>query len=819
MNSERHQQLKAIFEELLAAPPEAREKVLQRRCSGDSALEAEIRGMFAEVDTVGISDFSPVDRPNEQAFAGGDRTTFPPGTILAGRFRIEGFLGSGGMGQVWEAFDTELCERVAIKTIRPEIAADPGIVARFKREVLNARRVTHRNVCRIYDFFVHATPSGNVPFLTMHLLRGETLSELLCRGTPSQSLARRILEDCVAALAAAHRENLIHGDFKPGNVMLVPGRKNGELQAIVTDFGLARYVAEATGRTVSSFGMAGTPAYMAPEQIQGHVLTPAADIYALGIVICETLTGRRPMDGGLELLPMNWRHIVRKAIDPNPARRSSASAIFDTSHRRLRFLLLAVIFLVAMAAFVVRGRISRQPQTIAVLPFVEESGGIQDHYFGEELSDEIIAALSRVSALSVIARNSSSGVDSNLDWRRAAQQLHARYLVTGSVRFVDNEVQTVAQLIDPSNNRILWSQTFERDRAQTAMLHGEIAREVSAHLGLQTNDVQLAVFGLRPPPEAAIDPYMRGRTLWASRSPQNLSNALKLFTESIAIDPSFAAAHAARADTLAIMAERSYLESASAIPQAKEAALHALRLDPELPEAYAALGLVQDTGEWDFYNAEKSFQRAIQLSPSYVYSHQWYAAVLLKTGKADGAIREAETAAKLDPLSPAALANVGWMDYYSQRYDETLRITDELRNEYPRYPDVCMLRADTMIAKRVFSEAIRALASCSQEIKGTPLYLRSLAVAQGLSGDNFGSTSTLNRMLALREERPVSDFSLAAVYAGLNRRDEAFYWLNQGIVHHDSLVATVAVSPFFAPIRTDSRYPETLARIGLPYKK
>ena len=891
MNVNQWERAKEIFDAALKLPIDERSQFVTDACHGDEPLLLEVSGLLDADDQAtsflktpairlyNVFDIhSLADRPHVDLL--------PEGELISGRFEIKRLLGQGGMGQVYEARDTELGVRVALKTIRPDISSDERASFRFKREVQLTRRVTHPNVCRIFDLGRH-TPhpeSGHkvrqeFSFLTMELLEGETLADLLRRkGRLDVAEALPIIEQVAEGLAAAHKLGIVHRDIKPSNVVLVPSEDH--IRVVVTDFGLARAVASPGNDTVSQLSnrVVGTLAYMAPEQLAGAEVTPATDTYAFGLVIYEMVTGVRPFDEDLPLggvaqrlksapasprahlpeLDVRWDAAILRCLQVDPAARfQSPLEVVDAIKlpepsldgdgtkpsdgtsiqlqvlpllRRLlalgkwrTFGLASLLLVAAATVFVIRhNRISSVSRelSIAVLPFVEESGGVEKQYLGEELSNEIIATLSRVPALSVIARNSSFSIsDSNLDLKTAAHQLHTRYLVTGSVRYVDNRVQIAARLIDPPNNRILWSQTFQRDRTQTAALHAEIVRGITSRLGIQVSGAQLAVFDLQVPPEAAIALYMRGRTLWATRSPKNLSEALELFTQSIAIDPTFAAAYAARADTLAIMAERSYLAASTAVPQAKEAALHALILDPQLPEAHAALGLVQDTGEWDFYNAEKSLQRAIQLSPSYVYSHQWYAAVLLKIGRSDEAIREAETAAQLDPLSPAALASVGWMNYYSQKYDSTLLIADDLSKEYPRYPDVCMLRADTMIAKRAFAEALRALAICAPEIRGTPLYLRSLAVAQGLSGKTLDAMRTLNSMLAMRKHRPVSEFNLAAVYASLNRHVEAFYWLNQGIIHHDSLTAMVAVSPFFEPIRTDSRYPETLARIGLPYKK
>jgi TolB-like protein/Flp pilus assembly protein TadD len=585
---------------------------------------------------------------------------------------------------------------------------------------------------------------------------------------------------------------------------------------------LARYALDAKGVTTPSLHGAGTPGYMAPEQLEGRELTPAADVYAFGVVACEVLTGRRPSEGGLERLPARWQQPIRKAVDPDPARRGARlPGPVSAARRGAPFLSGGLVLVVAaLSLFWFRARLQAEPWTVAVLPFVQESGTAEDQYFGEGLSDEIIAALSRTPSLSVIARNSSSRfTDSKLEYAEVARRLHARYLIAGAIRFAGNRLQASAQLIDPHTSAILWSRTFERDRSQTVALHAEIARGVASRLGIRLASAQLSAFDSQSPRQDAVELYSRGRALWASRGPRDLHEALDAFDQAIAVDPNFAAAYAARADTLAIMAEGSYLSGATALPQAKEAALRALILDPQLPEAQAALGLVQSIGEWDFYNAERSLQRSLDLSPSYVYAHQWLAAVLLKTGRAEEAIREAETAIRLDPLAPAAVANLGWMYFYSQRFDAALQVADAMSRDYPQFPYICLLRTDPLIGKGSFGPALQALSGCSAEVKETSSYLRSLAVAQALSGRRPAAIDTLNRMIGMRAREPVAESRLAAVYASLGFANDAFYWLDQGIIQRDPSIALVDVSPFFAPIRSDSRYAEMLARIGLPHRK
>ena len=233
---------------------------------------------------------------------------FRPGDVLARRFRVVRFLAQGGTGEVYEAHDLELGAAVALKTIRPDIGADALAAERLRREVLLARQVTDPNVCRLFDLFRQtcgpAEPPGSgmegILFLTMELLTGETLAARLKRGRMSTRDALPLLEQMAAGLSAAHRAGVIHRDFKSGNVMLV-ATASGSVRAVVTDFGLARSAQASLEPLTGSAGMVGTSAYMAPEQVVGEEVSPAADVYALGVVMYEMVTGTRPFQGDLPI--------------------------------------------------------------------------------------------------------------------------------------------------------------------------------------------------------------------------------------------------------------------------------------------------------------------------------------------------------------------------------------------------------------------------------------------------------------------------------------------------------------------------------------
>ena len=282
---------------------------------------------------------------------------FAPGQIVAGRYEIVRFIAQGGMGVVYEARDRKLQGTLALKTIRTDVAGRAKALDRFLREVHIARRVTHPNVCRIFDVDEHHWPptkgSSETPapvtFLTMELLGGETLADRIERGRPDRAEALEIISQVAAGLDAAHALGIVHRDFKSGNVMLVPssGPRPGT-RVVITDFGLARGVeGDSPLASISETGVIlGTAAYMAPEQVEGKPLTAAADIYALGVVIYELVTGRRPFTGGSAMsvavkrlqaappsprqhvadLDPTWESAILRCLERDPADRFASAA-------------------------------------------------------------------------------------------------------------------------------------------------------------------------------------------------------------------------------------------------------------------------------------------------------------------------------------------------------------------------------------------------------------------------------------------------------------------------------------------------------------
>jgi len=297
MSLDRRELVKKLFMAALTQEPEKRPSFLAKACAGQDSLRKEVERLLEGYERAGSGEQTTVTAEVQTPDAA--RSVFSPQDVVSGRFKIVRFIGKGGMGEVYEAQDLELRVRVALKAIRPEISSDPVTISRFRHEIQLARKVTHPNVCRIFDLGHHSLSSGvEITFLTMELLEGETLAERLRRQVrlPTEE-ALPLVEQMAEALAAAHEARVIHRDFKPSNVILVPSET--KTRAAVTDFGVARALEPIASEAFSGLlttpdQLVGTPPYMAPEQLEGSEATPATDFYALGLVMYEMVTGKLP---------------------------------------------------------------------------------------------------------------------------------------------------------------------------------------------------------------------------------------------------------------------------------------------------------------------------------------------------------------------------------------------------------------------------------------------------------------------------------------------------------------------------------------------
>jgi tetratricopeptide (TPR) repeat protein/tRNA A-37 threonylcarbamoyl transferase component Bud32 len=535
--------------------------------------------------------------------------TFAANDLVAGRYRIVRFLASGGMGDVFEAEDLDLKERLALKTIRPEIAERPGTLDRFKREIQLARKVTHPNVCRMFDLGYHVTPSQQrISFLTMELLGGETLAHRLERGgrlTTREALP--LAEQMAAALAAAHQARIIHRDFKTANVMLVPS--GGSLRVVVTDFGLA--LADDGERSrITGAGLMGTPAYMAPEQLEGEEVTPATDIYSLGIVLYETVTGARPFAGNtpfaeaarklqedptparnyLPDIDLRWERTIRQCLARSPHRRPASAVeiprlLGGTPAKRRRWVWLAAPLLgalVALTAFALRRAevpaAAPAPQAVpaaprrgvAVVGFRDLGQASRQRWLPTALSEMLITELALSETLRLVSgdaiarakRDLAPSADLGAEaLSRIGAYLGADLLIVGQYLLVGNgakeEIRLDLRIQRAQDGEILASVTETGAGRAILDLVSRVGRRVREKLGVGGRTAQRPLF--RPSPKAT-ELYAQG--LDAMRSFDALA-ARDLFQRAVQEDSSFALAYAGLAQAWSLLGYDARAQTAS----------------------------------------------------------------------------------------------------------------------------------------------------------------------------------------------------------------------------------------------------------------
>lgn len=621
---------------------------------------------------------------------------------LAGRYRVERELGRGGMAIVYLAHDLKHHRRVAIKVLKPELVPALG-PDRFLREIEIAARLAHPNILPLYD----SGEAGGLLYYVMPYVEGETLRQRLDRETHLPvDLAVQIATEVAEALGYAHALGFIHRDIKPENILFQAGH------ATVSDFGIARAVSEATeggaGHLTESGITVGTVAYMSPEQAVGRKdLDGRADIYSLGCVLHEMLTGGDPLAGAEgreagQALPAPVTTVIAKALARAPADRFTtaaqfreallaAAAGFHAARRRKRGVLLtAVASVVAVGAAVYFGGLGDRivgatggagPSIrLAVLPLENLTGDPAQDYFSDGLTAEMITQLGRLQPqrLGVIARTSAmryKNTDKPID--EIGRELGADYILEGNARRDGGRVRITVQLIRVRDQTQLWAEGFERELSGVLQVQSDVARGVALSLSvalLPGEQTRLAESRLVSP--EAYEAYLKGRFHYQRFTPPDLDLALRYYEASLAKDARHAPAYAGIAGVWVGRNMMGFARPDEATPKARVAALKALELDSTLALAHYALGSVA-WAEWQWEINEREWRRAIELDPSMPDARAGYSHLLIALGRPKEALAQAERAVRLDPFNAFMHASYGVILYFVGRYDEAI---EELQN-------------------------------------------------------------------------------------------------------------------------------------------
>ena len=688
----------------------------------------------------------------------------------------------------------------------------------------------------------------------MELLAGETLAEALRnRGRYSTADAFPLISQLSEGLAAAHDAGIVHRDFKSSNVMLVP---HGEsVRAVITDFGLARQTVgnRQSQVTTDPFDEGGTPAYMAPEQVEGKPVSFATDVYALGVVAYEIVTGRQPFEGETAMatavkrlqerppsprslvpdLDPRWDAAILRCLEREPEKRFQSARELTQAiaaenlpglgrwiSRRLAWGAAAILALaISGAAYFLgtRGGVTdpNPPRySIAVLPFRNLDRAQDSQYLSNGITEELIDALTQVPELRMIARASSFRFEgTSLTPDQIARQLGVRYLITGSVLRHDGRIRISTELMNPANGFQLWSHVFDDDEKQALGFQTQTVRSVTTALGLRA--ASPAPGSLAVPNPAAQNDYLMGRFFFAKKTDAALEKALEHFEKAAMEDPKFAPIQIGLADSYAVMAERGMLPSLFAHRKAKAAALRALALDRTLAESYVALGTITSQYDKDFPAAEKYFRQALELNPGLVTAHQCFSYMLMKLRRFNEALQHARRAVEIDPLSNLANNNLAVLFFYMRDIPALVQQCQRMLELEPQHSLAHMMMAQALASLGRGPEAYAELASITDRPKDHPLTVRMHAEISALLGRPELAEQDLQHLLRDKAAKKVLPSSyIAIVYASLGQKDRAFEWLEKAFAEQDSFLSLLQVYPAFDSVRSDPRYASFLARIG-----
>jgi serine/threonine-protein kinase len=764
-------------------------------------------------------------------------------------------IGRGGQGVVYRAHQKSLNRTVALKVIGLGPWATEAHLKRFRREAEAAASLDHPGIVPIYEV---GEREGSCYF-SMKFVEGGQLDEVVRRAPMSMRQAAELIAKVARTVHYAHEHGILHRDIKPGNILLdIKGEPS------LTDFGLARLV-ETESTLTRTKDLMGTPSYMAPEQAVGNnaQITRATDVYGLGAVLYQLLTGQPPFAGGstyetikllLDTEPRQPRllnpkidrdrsTICLKCLEKDPKRRYlSALALAEDLERWLKHepiqarltgvfargrkwvrrnpkLVVAGIagLLVGAAAiWLFRGELFRASQfnppekSIAVLPFVDLSQSKDQEYFCDGISEEILHTLAKVGGLRVVGRASSfSFKGRNSNAREIGEKLNVENVLEGSLRREGNRVRITAELIDARNGFHVWTETYDRDLEGVFALQDEITRSIVDALKTKLA-VPLSAHEQRN--RDVYDLYLQGLYFSNKSSEEDLRRALNFFQRAVEKDPTFSRAWTGIAKVWYFLADV-YVRPLEAYPSSREAALKAISLDEKDAEAHCYLSEAKRVLDWDLADADAELKRALQLDPNSAPAHLFSGLHPLFRGKLKDGLQLILEAEKLDPVSPITsyVATAAYLA--NDRIDDAITEGQRTLQLDPNYFYLDSVLAAAYREKGSFPEAI-ALYTKAQE--ATHLPSSGLAITYTRMGREIEAKNLLAQLLQAREKRYVSAPLIAAVAVALGDKEGAFRELERAYAEHSGVLQWIAFLPEFRSLHSDARFPDLLRRISAP---
>jgi serine/threonine protein kinase/Flp pilus assembly protein TadD len=756
--------------------------------------------------------------------------TLEPGAQL-GAYRIVSAIGAGGMGEVYRAHDPRLDRDVAIKVLAPALAGNAEWLARFEREARMVAALSHPNIVVIHS----VEEDRGIRFLTMELVDGERLDRLIRQGRIGVQQALAVGVPLADALIAAHARGVIHRDLKPGNVMVT---EDGRVK--VLDFGLAQPapVAAADGdetRTaptpITTGGdVMGTVPYMSPEQLRGGRVDARSDVFALGIVLYELLSGHRPFAGASaadvtsailrdapaplrapDVVPADLMRIVMRCLQKQPDLRVQTARDVRTELELVR----RAVDSGRLPAGSVAPVVEPVP-SIAVLPFVNRSQQAADDYFSDGMTEDVIAQLCKVRTLHVTSRASVMPFrESQLSVQDIASQLNVATILEGTVRRLGDRVRIVVQLIDAASGRNLWAETYDRQLTDIFAIQTDVALRIADALKAELSSNEQRRIRSEPTRDVqAYEHYLRGRHAFTRFTTPEIFRSIEHFRAAIDRDPEFALAFVGLSMAFSELGEHGSLGRAEAGQQALAAAEKGVALGPDLGEAHCALAFARLVYHYDWSAAEAGYRRAIELSPSYADAYDLYGRMCMSLERHEEAISLVRRANELDPLAhrvdlATALLRAGRAVEAERAAAAGLAVE----------PNDARLQATlgwTQFQQGRQAEGILALERAVAMSPEDDMWRGQLGEAYALAGRRDEAHAILRELEDPTRPETASPYHRAYVYAGLGEDDRAIDCLERAFENRAGAMYGLRGSFLFTSLRRHPRFVALTKRMGLP---